>query len=116
MEVRQLLWQNFHAFVTASGVRPGCPNPYRASSRARRVTNDPPARAGRPAAGPPGWPTQLGDQRFAGPLPRPGRCPLYVRAQLDTVGLPWTQWDLVRLKATAREAGKAPVTGCFRRW
>jgi hypothetical protein len=34
-----------------------------------------------------------------------GRCPLYVRAQLDSVGLSWTQRDLVRLKATAREAG-----------
>jgi hypothetical protein len=34
-----------------------------------------------------------------------GRCPLYVRAQLDTVGLSWTQRDLDGLKAAAREAG-----------
>jgi hypothetical protein len=45
-----------------------------------------------------------------------GRCPLYVRAQLDTVGLSWTQRDLVRLKATAREAGKTQLTGYFRWW
>jgi hypothetical protein len=45
-----------------------------------------------------------------------GRCPLYVRAQLDTVGLSWTQRDLVRPKATAREAGKIQLTGYFRRW
>jgi hypothetical protein len=45
-----------------------------------------------------------------------GRCPLYVRAQLDTVGLSWTQRDLVRLKATARETGKTQLTGYFRRW
>ena len=44
-----------------------------------------------------------------------GRCPLYVRAQLDTVGLSWTQRDLVRLKATARETGKTQLTGHFRR-
>jgi hypothetical protein len=45
-----------------------------------------------------------------------GRCPLYVRAQLDTVGLSWTQRDLVRLKAAARETGKTQLTGHFRRW
>ena len=45
-----------------------------------------------------------------------GRCPLYVRAQLDTVGLSWTQRDLVRLKATARETGKTQLTGYLRRW
>jgi hypothetical protein len=45
-----------------------------------------------------------------------GRCPLYVRAQLDAVGLSGTQWDLVRPKATAREAGKIQLTGYFRRW
>ena len=45
-----------------------------------------------------------------------GRCPLYVRAQLDTVGLSWTQRDLAGLKATAREAGKTQLTGYFRRW
>src|ERR1035438_2693574 len=73
-------------------------------------------------------------QRFGEPLlppPRPersdhadppdrahdrGRCPLYVRAQLDTVGLSWTPWDLVRLKATARETGKIQLTGYFRWW
>ena len=27
MEVRQLLWQNFHTYVTASGVRPRLPKP-----------------------------------------------------------------------------------------
>ena len=45
-----------------------------------------------------------------------GRCPLYVRAQLDTVGLSWTQRDLVRLKAVARETGETQLTGHFRRW
>jgi hypothetical protein len=45
-----------------------------------------------------------------------GRCPLYVRAQLDTVGLSWTQRDLVQLKAAARETGKTQLTGRFRRW
>src|ERR1039457_6128815 len=73
-------------------------------------------------------------QRFGEPLlppPRPersdhadppdrahdrGRCPLYVRAQLDTVGLSWTQRALVRLKATASEPGKTQLTGYFRRW
>src|ERR1017187_6100381 len=45
-----------------------------------------------------------------------GRCPLYVRAQLDTVGLSWTQRDLVRPKATARETGKIQLTGYFRWW
>ena len=43
-----------------------------------------------------------------------GRCPLYVRPQLDSVGLSWTQQDLGRLKATAREAGKTQLTGYFR--
>ena len=45
-----------------------------------------------------------------------GRCPLYVRAQLDTVGLSWTQRDLAGQKTTAREAGKIQLTGCFRWW
>jgi hypothetical protein len=45
-----------------------------------------------------------------------GRCPLYVRAQLDTVGLSWTQRDLAGLKATARETGKTQLTGYFRWW
>jgi hypothetical protein len=64
------------------------------------------------------------------PLPRPerfaqvrhragvhdrGRCPLYVRAQLETAGLPWTQRDLTAPKATAREAGNPQLTGRFRR-
>ena len=44
-----------------------------------------------------------------------GRCPLYVRAQLDTAGLSWTQRDLVRQKATASEAGNTQLTGHFRR-
>ena len=43
-----------------------------------------------------------------------GRCPLYVRAQLSTVGLSWTQRDLVRPKVTARETGKIQLTGYFR--
>ena len=47
---------------------------------------------------------------------RPGRCPLYVRTQLDTAGVTWTKWDLVRPKATARETGKTQPTGYFRRW
>ena len=34
------------------------------------------------------------------------RCPLYVRAQLDTVGLSWTQRDLVRLKQQPARPGK----------
>jgi hypothetical protein len=42
-----------------------------------------------------------------------GRCRLYVRAQLDTAGLSWTQWDLVRPKATARETGNNPAHGLF---
>jgi hypothetical protein len=65
------------------------------------------------------------------PLPRPersaqnappgrvhdrGRCPLYVRAQLETAGLPWTQRDNTSPKATAREAGNPQLTGRFRRW
>ena len=45
-----------------------------------------------------------------------GRCPLCVRAQLDTVGLSWTQRDLAGLKATARETGKTQLTGYFRWW
>src|ERR1035438_823148 len=57
-----------------------------------------------------------GDKRCAGSLVGPGRCPLYVRAQLDTVGLSWTPWDLVWLKATARETGKIQLTGYFRWW
>jgi hypothetical protein len=44
-----------------------------------------------------------------------GRCPLYVRAQLETAGLPWTQWDLAAQKATARETGNSQLTGRFRR-
>jgi len=32
------------------------------------------------------------------------------------VGLSWTQRDLVRLKATARESGKTQLTGYFRWW
>ena len=74
-----------------------------------------PPQAGRPPRSP-GWPVQPGNQRFAGPLIGPGRCPLYVRAQLDTVGLSWTPWDLVWPKAIAREAGKIQLTGYFRRW
>jgi hypothetical protein len=57
-----------------------------------------------------------GDKRCAGSLVGPGRCPLYVRAQLDTVGLSWTPWDLVWLKAIVREAGKTQLTGYFRWW
>ena len=72
--------------------------------------------AGRPAGDPPD------DQRSRGPrgsppaLGRPGRCPLYVRAQLDSAGLSWTQRDLVRPEAAAREPQYAQVTGCFRWW
>ena len=44
-----------------------------------------------------------------------GRCPLYVRAQLETAGLPWIQRDLTAPKATAREAGNPQLTGRFRR-
>jgi hypothetical protein len=44
-----------------------------------------------------------------------GRCPLYVRAQLETAGLPWTQRDLAAPKATARETGNSQLTGRFRR-
>jgi hypothetical protein len=57
-----------------------------------------------------------GDKRSAGSLVGPGRCPLYVRAQLDTVGLSWTPWDLVWLKAIVREAGKTQLTSYFRWW
>jgi hypothetical protein len=42
-----------------------------------------------------------------------GRCPLYVRAQLETAGLPWTQRDLTARKATARETGEFPAHGPF---
>jgi hypothetical protein len=45
-----------------------------------------------------------------------GRCPLHVRAQLETAGLPWTQRDLTAPKATAREAGDPQLTGNFCRW
>ena len=44
-----------------------------------------------------------------------GRCPLYVRAQLETAGLTGTQRDLAAAKATAREAGYTQLTGRFRR-
>ena len=44
-----------------------------------------------------------------------GRCPLYVRAQLETAGLSWTQRDLTTPKATARETGYPQLTGHFRR-
>src|ERR1035438_6000167 len=55
-------------------------------------------------------------KRLAGPPVRPGRCPLYVRAQLDTVGLSWTQRDFVRLKAIARKTEEIQLTGYFRWW
>jgi hypothetical protein len=42
--------------------------------------------------------------------------PLYVRAQLETAGLPWTLRDLTAPKATARETGKTQLTGYLRRW
>ena len=45
-----------------------------------------------------------------------GRCPLYVRAQLETAGLSWTQRDLAAPKATARETGNSQLTRRFRRW
>ena len=44
-----------------------------------------------------------------------GRRPLYVRAQPETAGLRWTRRDIVREKATAREAGNPQLTGRFRR-
>jgi len=50
------------------------------------------------------------------PSPGPGRRPLYVRAQPETAGLTGTRWDAIARKATAREAGKTPVTCCFRWW
>jgi hypothetical protein len=40
----------------------------------------------------------------------------YVRAQLETAGLPWTQRDHAGPEVTAREAGKTQLTGYFRRW
>ena len=52
---------------------------------------------------------------LAGRVHDRGRCPLYVRAQLETTGLPWTQRDLTAPKATAREAGNPQLTGRFRR-
>ena len=42
--------------------------------------------------------------------------PLYVRAQLETAGLPWTLRDLTAPKAPARETGKTQLTGYLRRW
>jgi hypothetical protein len=54
-------------------------------------------------------------KRSGGPRVRPGRCPLYVRAQLETAGLAWTQRDFARPKATARKTRKTQLTGYFRR-
>ena len=71
--------------------------------------------AGRPAGGPPDNGRSRGDKRFGGPLIRPGRCPLYVRAQLETAGLSWTQRDFTPPKRTAREAANTQLTGYFRR-
>jgi len=80
-----------------------------------------------------GRPTKSRNQRFGEPpasaspprviRPNPppgrahdrGRCPLYVRAQLETAGLTGTQRDLRPPKATAREAGNPQLTGRFRR-
>src|SRR5258708_37316879 len=45
-----------------------------------------------------------------------GRCPLYVRAQLEAAGLTCTQRVLIGPGATAREAGETQLTGRFRRW
>jgi hypothetical protein len=46
----------------------------------------------------------------------PERCPLYVRAQLETAGLTWTQLDITAPKAIDRETGKTQLTGYLRRW
>jgi hypothetical protein len=51
-----------------------------------------------------------------GPLDRAGSCPLYVRARLETAGLPWTQQDFIGPKAPARESRKSQAMGRFRRW
>jgi hypothetical protein len=45
-----------------------------------------------------------------------GRCPLYVHAQLETMGLSWIPRDLARPKATARKTGKTQLTSYLRRW
>ena len=63
-----------------------------------------------------GEPLLLPPRRPPGRVHDHGRCPLYVRAQLETAGLPWTQRDLTAPKATAREAGNTQLTGRFRRW
>jgi hypothetical protein len=76
-------------------------------------------------------PSKSGSKRFGAPHLRPprpersdhpdrvhdrGRCPLYVRAQLETAGLTWTQRDLAGPGRIARETGKTQLTGYFRRW
>ena len=45
-----------------------------------------------------------------------GRCPLYVRVQLQTAGLRWTHWDLAAPKATARKTGNPQLTDRLCRW
>ena len=45
-----------------------------------------------------------------------GCCPLYVRAQPETAGLPWTQRDHTGQKATAREPDKSQATNRSRWW
>jgi hypothetical protein len=72
-------------------------------------------RAYRPAGSPLEDRRNRGDKRFGEPLVHPGRCPLYVRAQPEAAGLPWTQRDINGPKAAAREAGKTPGQGRFRR-
>jgi hypothetical protein len=50
------------------------------------------------------------------PRPSPERRPLYVRGWPETAGLTGISRDAVPRNATALEAGKTPVTGCFRWW
>ena len=61
---------------------------------------------------PPG-PSALRSRRPPGRAHDRGRCPLYVRAQLETAGLPWTQRDITGPNAAARESGKTPGHGPF---
>jgi hypothetical protein len=69
-------------------------------------------------------PKRFGVARLLGPRIRPrrppdrvhdrGRCPLYVRAQLETAGLAWIQRDQRASKTTTRDTPKIQVTGRFR--
>ena len=77
------------------------------SKSRRKRFGEPPASASPPRAIRPNAPPGRVHDR--------GRCPLYVRAQLETAGLPWTQRDVTGPEATARKTGYPQLTGRFRR-